>query len=77
MFAKKCGNACKVTRFYMVGDNPEGDIKGAIDNGWRSALVRTGLFKGPENDPRYPATFVEDDAFAAIQRILKTEGVLD
>ena len=29
----------------MIGDNPESDIKGAIEVGWKSILVRTGVHK--------------------------------
>eukprot|EP00892_Ulva_mutabilis_P008659 jgi/Ulvmu1/6165/UM028_0021.1 len=36
---------------YMVGDNPEVDVRGANDAGhpWRSVLVRTGVFRGCTN----------------------------
>lgn len=36
--------------FYMIGDNPNSDIKGANDAGWTSIMTRTGVFKGKEND---------------------------
>lgn len=34
----------EIGNFYMIGDNPEGDIEGANRKGWNSILVRTGLF---------------------------------
>jgi ribonucleotide monophosphatase NagD (HAD superfamily) len=34
-----------ISRFYMIGDNPEGDIEGANRKGWESILVRTGIFE--------------------------------
>jgi ribonucleotide monophosphatase NagD (HAD superfamily) len=29
----------------MIGDNPAGDIIGANEFGWKSILVRTGVYK--------------------------------
>jgi ribonucleotide monophosphatase NagD (HAD superfamily) len=34
----------------MIGDNPKSDIAGANKKGWTSILVRTGVFKGADND---------------------------
>ena len=34
----------EVSNFYMIGDNPSSDIRGANDSGWISILVRTGMF---------------------------------
>lgn len=34
----------EISRFYMIGDNPHGDIQGANNKGWESILVRTGVF---------------------------------
>lgn len=35
-------------QIYMVGDNPEADIRGAnaVGNPWKSILVRSGVFSG-------------------------------
>lgn len=30
---------------YMVGDNPESDIKGGNDYGWNTILLKTGVYK--------------------------------
>ena len=58
----------------MIGDNPKSDIKGANENGWISILVRTGLFKG-ENDEKNPAKYVVNDFKEAIELIFKLEGL--
>ena len=57
---------------YMIGDNPESDIKGANEAGahWRSCLVRTGCFQGTHNDPKNPADFVFNDVAQAVSFIL-------
>jgi len=49
-------------RFYMVGDNPLTDIKGANLAGplWKSVLTRTGMFQGDVERllPRPPSPFI-------------------
>ena len=35
----------EITNFYMIGDNPRGDILGANQKNWRSILVRSGIYK--------------------------------
>ncbi|KAF3792118.1 putative CDP-alcohol phosphatidyltransferase class-I family protein C22A12-08c [Nymphaea thermarum] len=61
---------------YMVGDNPAVDINGARQAGhpWFSILTRTGVFKGKENDPQFPADLVVDNVGDAVDYILRTEG---
>jgi len=73
---KRYMNEFDISHFYMIGDNPEGDIRGANMNGWQSILVKTGLFKGPNNDPHDPATFVKEDILESIKFILEREGVV-
>jgi len=35
----------EISSFYMIGDNPRSDIKGAnVREGWTSILVKTGVF---------------------------------
>jgi HAD superfamily hydrolase (TIGR01456 family) len=60
-----------VTTIYMIGDNPETDIKGANGMGgkWRSVLVRTGVFHGGENDRENPASLVADNVGEAVDMI--------
>ncbi len=59
----------------MIGDTPESDIKGANDQGWISILVRTGLFKG-DNDEKNPAKYVVDNFKDAVELIFKLEGLI-
>ena len=59
----------------MIGDNPEGDIEGANRKGWKSILVRTGLFNEPGNSKEFPATYVVQDIEEAIKTICKNESI--
>jgi ribonucleotide monophosphatase NagD (HAD superfamily) len=61
--------------FYMIGDNPLSDIKGANDAGWTSLLTKTGVFKGTGNDEENPAHIVVHDFYEAIEQIMKKEGL--
>ncbi|XP_041992132.1 uncharacterized protein YKR070W-like [Salvia splendens] len=60
---------------YMIGDNPHVDINGARQAGhpWFSILTRTGVFKGKENHPLYPADLVVDTVEEALDYILSKE----
>lgn len=66
-------------RVYMVGDNPESDIRGANEfrsregTEWRSLLVRTGVYKGEKT--KYEPTAVVDNVEAAVKWALEAEGV--
>lgn len=71
----------KLRRVYMVGDNPESDIRGANSyqspHGveWLSLLTRTGVYR--DQDGRRPAwepTAIVDDVKAAVQWALKDSG---
>ncbi|GFP94852.1 uncharacterized protein ykr070w [Phtheirospermum japonicum] len=61
---------------YMIGDNPSVDIKGAQQAGqpWFSILTRSGVFKGKENHPLYPADLVVDTVEEAVDYILRRES---
>jgi HAD superfamily hydrolase (TIGR01456 family) len=70
--------ASPLRRVYMVGDNPESDIRGAnnyesphgID--WVSLLVRTGVYQDrPGHKPAYEPRAIVDDVRAAVQYALK------
>lgn len=69
----------KLSRFYMIGDNPLSDIAGANAKGWVSILVRTGIYRDDaptsenSNDTRHPATHVVDNVLDAIKLIYKLE----
>ena len=66
----------KISRYYMIGDNPDVDIKGANDLGITSVLVRTGIFTGKGNDKRYPAKIVCDNVYEGVKEILNREKIL-
>lgn len=63
-------------RVYMVGDNPESDIRGAnsyrseVGSSWHSILVRTGVYSGGE--PAWAPQTVADDVQKGVQWALKT-----
>ncbi|KAK4775264.1 hypothetical protein SAY86_010199 [Trapa natans] len=63
---------------YMIGDNPPVDIKGAKQAGhpWFSILTRTGVFRGKDNDPDFPADRVVDTVEEAVEYILQREFCL-
>jgi len=65
----------EISKFYMIGDNPEGDIEGANRKGWTSILVRTGLFTGPGNDTNHPASHVVEDMEEAVRLICRLESL--
>ncbi|PON62379.1 HAD-superfamily hydrolase, subfamily IIA, CECR [Parasponia andersonii] len=60
---------------YMIGDNPSVDIYGARQAGhpWFSILTRTGVFKGKDNHPMFPADLVVDTVEEAVDYILRKE----
>ncbi|PON64313.1 HAD-superfamily hydrolase, subfamily IIA, CECR [Trema orientale] len=60
---------------YMIGDNPFVDVKGAKQAGhpWFSILTRTGVFKGKDNHPEFPADLVVDTVEEAVDYILGRE----
>lgn len=59
---------------YMIGDNPQSDIIGGNMYGWKTCLVRTGVYQGEGNDKENPASFgVFDNVLYAVQAALKKE----
>ncbi|OAA60650.1 HAD-superfamily hydrolase, subfamily IIA, CECR5 [Cordyceps fumosorosea ARSEF 2679] len=76
------GGRKPLRRVYMVGDNPESDIRGANEfaprdgASWESILVRTGVFQPTETEPepRYKPTVVVDDVVDAVVWALRNEG---
>lgn len=62
-------------RFYMIGDNPEVDIKGAINTGINSILVQTGVWHKHHNCPENPASFIVHGVKDAIDLIFNLEKV--
>lgn len=66
----------RLSRIYMIGDNPYTDIQGANLAGWCSILVKTGIWNGlEENDIKYPATHVVHNFNEAIKLIFELEGI--
>lgn len=59
----------------MIGDNPASDIQGATLAGWHSILVRTGVFKGQDNSPDYPASYVCLSIHEAVKHIFEIEHI--
>lgn len=62
----------KIDSYYMIGDTPLTDIKGANANGIYSILVKTGMFKGI-NSPINPARKVTENVYEAIRYIIHKE----
>ncbi|KAH6686922.1 HAD-superfamily subfamily IIA hydrolase [Plectosphaerella plurivora] len=66
---------------YMVGDNPESDIRGANEyeskqgTDWTSVLVRTGVWTPERGDGGHKAKKIVDDVKAAVAWALKREGL--
>ncbi|KAF7131400.1 hypothetical protein CNMCM5793_004571 [Aspergillus hiratsukae] len=63
---------------YMVGDNPESDIRGANSyrsghgSKWHSILVRTGVYRGGE--PAWTPQVIVDDVQKAVEWGIKSSG---
>ncbi|KAG6258180.1 hypothetical protein E4U48_000776, partial [Claviceps purpurea] len=77
------GKTTKLRRVYMIGDNPESDIRGANEfcpedgTEWVSILVKTGVWQetAAKKEPRYRPAAIVDDAVDAIVWALRNEGV--
>lgn len=69
----------KLDRVFMIGDNPESDIRGANEfespNGtdWISILVRTGVYQGNDK-PKYEPRVIVPDVLTAVKWALDKEG---
>ena len=70
-------------RVYMIGDNPESDIRGANDfapddgTEWIPILVRTGVWQqtAAEREPRHRPAAIVDDVADAVVWALRNEGL--
>ncbi|EXJ83815.1 hypothetical protein A1O1_07442 [Capronia coronata CBS 617.96] len=78
LFARRSSHDTPLRRVYMVGDNPESDIRGAntykspqgIE--WIGLLTRTGVYKDrPGHRPSWEPRAIVDDVRAAVQYALK------
>ncbi|KAK2026700.1 HAD-superfamily subfamily IIA hydrolase [Colletotrichum zoysiae] len=71
--------AAPLKTVYMVGDNPESDIRGANDYSneqteWASVLVRTGVWREERGAPTHAPKMIVDDVKAAVEWALEREG---
>lgn len=65
-------------KVYMVGDYPASDIAGANAFGWESILVRTGVFRGQdENDAAHKPTVIKPNVYEGVRWALEREGFGD
>lgn len=70
-------------RVYMIGDNPESDIRGANEfeagdgTEWVSILVGTGVWRetAAQRTPRHVPKMMTEDVVDAVLAALKNEGV--
>ncbi|KAI8680001.1 hypothetical protein NCS57_00279800 [Fusarium keratoplasticum] len=70
-------------RVYMIGDNPESDIRGANDfnaedgTEWVPILVRTGVWRQTltDKEPRHKPAVIVDDVVDAVVWALNNEGM--
>ncbi|CAD6592715.1 MAG: hypothetical protein ASARMPRED_006643 [Alectoria sarmentosa] len=73
------GDAGQLRSVYMVGDNPESDIRGANDyrsptgSQWHSILVRSGVYRGGK--PAYEPKVIVQDVWDAVRYGLQKEDV--
>lgn len=73
MLREMCGGQ-DPAKVYMVGDNPESDIRGGRDFGWETALVsKTGVYREAQGEPKYRPSFVVDDVEAAVREAIERE----
>lgn len=65
---------------YMVGDNPESDIKGGNDYGWNTILLRSGVYKDGDFDKRpnlaRPSLGVYDNVWDGVNAALKKHHLI-
>lgn len=69
----------KLDRVFMVGDNPESDIRGAnefqsiLGTKWSSILVKSGVYQNG-SVPKYEPDVIVDDVLEGIKWALKEAG---
>jgi len=69
----------RLERVFMVGDNPESDIRGANEfesahgTEWTSVLVKSGVFR-EGTQPKYMPKVIVKDALEAVKWALREEG---
>lgn len=74
----RAANTCDLQTVYMIGDNPESDIHGALRAdkvsrlNWRSVLVETGVYK-KGSKPAYAPTHIVGDVWDAVRKVILEE----
>jgi len=69
--AQALKSGVEISKYFMIGDNPAGDIRGANQMGWESILVRTGVYKpGDYLDEHSKPTHEVDSMMKAVTIIL-------
>ena len=74
-------NHTPLKRVYMVGDNPESDIRGANEfksqsgTDWHSILVRTGVYREERGEVVHKPRTTVYDVKSAVQWALENEGL--
>lgn len=69
----------RLERVFMVGDNPESDIRGANEfqspdgTEWTSVLVNTGVYR-EGSKPAYAPKVIVKDVLEAVKWALREEG---
>ncbi|KAH8782761.1 HAD-like domain-containing protein [Diaporthe sp. PMI_573] len=75
-------STCPISKVYMIGDNPESDIRGAnladetSSLAWRSVLVETGVHKAG-NTPEYQPTETKTNVWEAVRWAVGHETKVD
>ncbi|KAI0134668.1 HAD-like domain-containing protein [Xylariales sp. AK1849] len=69
----------RIRRVYMIGDNPESDIRGAnsftshMGAEWKSILVESGVHE-PGTKPAYLPDFIAKDIKEAVEEVMSREN---
>lgn len=58
---------------WMIGDNPASDIAGANGFGWKSALVRTGVYRDQDGPPKHTPTILVNDVEEAVRKAIEED----
>ncbi|KAF8633630.1 hypothetical protein AX15_001319 [Amanita polypyramis BW_CC] len=70
---KNYGPGGPLPRLYMIGDNPASDIAGAVNAGWESVLVRTGVYEPQQGQPSWRPTHEAGDVEEAVEWAIRRE----
>ncbi|TID15450.1 hypothetical protein CANINC_004416 [Pichia inconspicua] len=68
-----------IEKVYMVGDNPESDIRGGNDYGWETILVKTGVYKDGDFEINKslskPTLGIYDNVWDGVYEALKKNNI--